>query len=113
MRRRPRLALLACLALALPRSAAAAKPPTLPLVAAGSTPVGGLSEADAFRATVQPHSNGRRIGQVLGVSVEWDRVSGGPRWRWRPFWASAERALSTPPSLKGLDGAYERLTRRH
>jgi hypothetical protein len=74
--------LLATAAALLPHPAAAAKPAPRPLVAAGSTQVAQSSEPGAYRATIQPGSPGRRIGQILGVSVEWDRVGDYDNARW-------------------------------
>jgi hypothetical protein len=80
--RAPRAAAAALLLLAAAAAAAAAKPRPRALVAAGTTPVQ-PGPGGAFRATVQPGAQGRLINQVLGVSVEWDRVAdydSSPRW---------------------------------
>jgi hypothetical protein len=66
------LVALAAAATYLP-TALAAKPPPGPLYAAGTTPVSDLS-ADEYRASIRPDGAGRRIDQVLGVSLEWPRV---------------------------------------
>lgn len=57
--------------------------PPGPLLAAGSTPAKLLvDQPDSYQATVVVDPKGRRMSQILGVSVEWDRVGDYASERW-------------------------------
>lgn len=115
-RRRPRSLLAAAAAaaallllLAPPRAADAAKPPPGPLLAGAATEVTSAPDlGDAFEATVAPDhgGGGRAIRQLLGVSVEWDRVADYDNARWPRVFS----LLGPSPVLRVGGSSTEMLT---